>query len=175
MHKPPPLAEIYDQREIERVEAYVEDTFNNAPHERRENPVVSWGDFAGPFEELERYKEPAKRAVLARRWHAVNGPQDRDVQPLPLGWSERSDVNQSGAGGILRWYARSLANFAYDIQRHPLFHDYACGILAVQKEGSQLLDELRDRFPPRELPGLDRATFNWEPPTAGTPTTKRQK
>jgi hypothetical protein len=159
-----PLQEIYSQAEIDRATAYVTRVYENGPNDLDENPLVSWGDFVGGFDELESYVEPAIRAVLARRWYAVNGPQDPDLQPLPLGWRERLDVPKCGAKHILFWFARSLAHLDYDITRHPSFYDYACGTLALESQG-QRLEKLKHRFPPRLLPGLDPKTADWSPPT----------
>ena len=159
-----PLHEMYSQDEIDRATACVTRVYENGPDDIEDNPVAGWADFAecsGPGELI----EAAIRAVLARRWYAVNSPQDPDLQPLPLGYLEMKDAKlQSEAGRILAWYSRSLAHIYYDIQQHPSFYEYACGILADEKVGSQLLEELRDRFPPRLLPGLDECTGNWDPP-----------
>ena len=162
-HKMRPLHEIYSQEEVERATACVARVYENGPDDIEDNPVAGWADFAecsSPGELI----EAAIRAVLARRWYGVNGPQDPDLQPLPLGWSERYDVPKCGASHILDWFARSLAQFRYDIVRHPSFYDYACGILAQQREGSQLREELKHRFPPRLLPGLNESTGDWGPP-----------
>jgi hypothetical protein len=159
-----PLNETYSQDEIDRATAYVTRVYKNGLDDVEENPVAGWADFAECSNSSELI-EAAIRAVLARRWYAVNGPQDPDLQPLPLGWSERQDMPRCGAKHILYWSARSLAHLDYDITLHPSFYDYACGTLAHQNEGSQLLEELRDRFPPRLLPGLDRSTADWSPPT----------
>jgi hypothetical protein len=156
---------MYSQDEIDRATACVTRVYENGPDDIDDNPVAGWGDFLGGYDCLEAFIEPAIRAVLARRWHAVNGPQDPDLQPLPLGCPEMEDAKyRSEAGRMLAWYSRSLAHNDYDFQRHPSFFEYACGILADEKAGSQLLEELRDRFPPRLLPGLDECTGNWDPP-----------
>lgn len=160
-----PLHEMHSQEEIERATARVIRVYKNGPDDVDENPLAGWGDFGEPFDSVEPYIEPAIRAALARRWHAVSGPQEVDVQPLPLGAIERSDVNRGGVGSILVWFARSLAHLDYDITQHPSFYDYACGTLAFEQEGSELLEQLKDRFPPRLLPGLDRTTRDWSPPT----------
>jgi hypothetical protein len=162
-----PLHEMYSQDEIERATACVRRIYKNGPDDVEQNRLADWGDFAGPFDTLELYIEPAIRAVLARRLHAVDGPQDPDCQPLPLGWSERQDAMTSGAGRILVWFSRSLASLDYDIVHHPSFYDYACGMLAFEREDSPLLEELKHRFPPRLLPGLDRTSY-WSPPSTAS-------
>jgi hypothetical protein len=160
-----PLHEMYSQEEIDRATAHVIRVHKNGPDDVEENRVADWGDFAGCFDSTESYIEPAIRAVLARRWHSVNGPQEVDVQPLPLGAMERSNVRRDGVGSIFVWFARSLAHLDYDITLHPSFYDYACGALAFEHEGSERLEQLKHRFPPRLLPGLDRSTRDWSPPT----------
>ena len=163
-HKMRPLHEMYSQDEIDRATACVTRVYENGPDDIEDNPVAGWADFAecsSPGELI----EAAIRAVLAGRWYAVNGPQDPDLQPLPRGWLER---RESEGSLILVWYARSIAHLNYDITLHPSFYDYACGTLALEPAGSQLLEELNDRFPPRLLPGLDCATGYWSPPTTAS-------
>jgi hypothetical protein len=107
------------------------------------------------------------KALFAREWFARNGPPD--AQPLPLGYDERETLKlvgvPRGISRILAWYARSLAGRDYDVYEHPSFHDYACGVMASEHApGSVTNDEdLRKRFPPRALPGLDDSHY-WDPP-----------
>jgi hypothetical protein len=155
---------MYNQAEIDRATEYVMRIYELGPDDFRGNPLASWADFAGGFDSPKLRIKPAIRAVLARRWFAVNGPQDDDLQPLPLGWFERQSMYRCGATQILYWFARSLANLNYDTTQHPSFYDYACGILAFEREGSELLEQLKHRFPPRLLPGLDRTTGDWSLP-----------
>jgi|SRR6185312_1966601 hypothetical protein len=157
-----PLHEMYSQGEIERATAYVERLSKNKPEDIEDDRLEGWADFADCSDPT-KLIEAAVRAVLARRWYAVNGPQDPDLQPLPLGWSERRDIPRCGVGTIRAWFARSLAHLDYDVTQHPSFYDYACGIMAFEREGYSRLAELKDRFPPRLLPGLDRQTADWSP------------
>jgi hypothetical protein len=159
-----PLHEMYSQDEIERATAYVTRVYKKGPDDIEDNPVAGWADFANCSNST-KLVAAATRAVLARRWHAVNGPQDADLQPLPLGCLEMEDAKlQSEAGRMLAWYSRSLAHNDYDIQRHPSFYEYACGILALGIGAPAPLEELGHRFPPRLLPGLDKSTVDWDPP-----------
>jgi hypothetical protein len=161
-----PLDEMYGQHEIKQATATVIRAYTASPDDVRFNPIAGWADFTGGYDSLELCIGPAIRAVLARRLYAVIGPQDADLQPLPLGCLEMEEAKLRGyVGRILAWYSRSLAYNNYDIQQHPSLHDYACGILAQEPAGSQLLAQLRQRFPPRVLPGLDKSTGNWDPPT----------
>jgi hypothetical protein len=159
------LHEMYGQDEMERAIATVTRTYINSLSNDEFSPVRGWADFAGGFDAIELCIGPAIRAILARRWHAVNGPQDPDLQPLPLGCHEMEEAKLQGcAGRMLAWYSRSLAHNDCDIQQHPSFYEYACGILAFEREGSELLEQLKRRFPPRLLPGLDNGTGDWSPP-----------
>jgi hypothetical protein len=160
-----PLHEMYDQDEIKQATATVIRAYTNSLGDDEFSPVRGWADFVGGFDAIELCIGPAIRAILARRWHAVNGPQDPDLQPLPLGCHEMEDAKLQGcAGRMLAWYSRSLAHSDCDIQQHPSFYEYACGILAFEREGSELLEQLKRRFPPRVLPGLDKSTGDWDPP-----------
>jgi hypothetical protein len=103
------------------------------------------------------------RAKQALKWHADNGPAD--MQPLPLGYSEREALKDGTPRHILAWYARSLAEQKYNVQKHPSFHEYACGVMAspVIPACMQNNEELRRRFPPQSLEGLDSHLY-WTPP-----------
>ena len=104
-----------------------------------------------------------RRARFARKWFADNGPPD--IQPLPLGYDEREALKGGGAPHILAWYARSLAGRKYNVLEHPLFDDYARGVMASEYAPGFITknDELRQRFPPRPLDGLGPGLW-WEPP-----------
>ncbi len=107
---------------------------------------------------------PARhRALAARRWFADNGPSD--VQPLPLGYNERERLKHGGVDHILAWYARSLDCRNYDVQDHPSFDDYACGVMASEHCPHFIKqdEELRRRFSPRPLAWLNNAMV-WEAP-----------
>ena len=67
------------------------------------------------------------RAEAAREWFALHGPPD--MQPLPLEYGERERLKDGTPHHILAWYARSLALQCYDFLTHPLFYDYACGVM----------------------------------------------
>jgi hypothetical protein len=113
--------------------------------------IVSRNDPDGPL------------AQNARKWFAKNGPPD--LQPLPLGYTERERLKHGGADHILAWYARSLDGLYYDISVHPSFYDYACGLMASEFAPGFIKDDetLKKRFPPRDLAGLGPG-FEWETP-----------
>jgi hypothetical protein len=105
-----------------------------------------------------------RRAHAARKWFAEDGPPD--LQPLPLGYGEREKLKDGSEKHILAHYARSLADQNYDVEKHPSFHDYACGWMAspvAQNLSAANSAELRKRFPPRPLDGLDSDLY-WRPP-----------
>jgi hypothetical protein len=92
----------------------------------------------------------------------LHGPQAIDLQPLPLGYAERESAKiVSEAGRMLAWYSRSLEHNNYDIQHHPSFCDYACGILTDTTEA--MTQQLGTRFSPKMLPGLNLQSGDWEP------------
>jgi hypothetical protein len=104
-------------------------------------------------------------AQNARKWFGDKGPPD--LQPLPLGYAERERLKHGGADHILAWYARSLDFQDYDIQAHPSFFDYACGVMASEFAPYFIKnnEKLKKRFPPRELAGIGPG-MNWEPSKA---------
>ena len=105
------------------------------------------------------------KARLAREAFAVNGPPDAPL--LPIGYDEREDTKRQGPlAKIVGLYARSLENRKYDLQEHPSFDDYARGVMASEYHGHSEMkedEELKKRFPPRQLKGLGPGLY-WEPP-----------
>jgi hypothetical protein len=128
------------------------------------NPVTG-ARFAGDLDPIAPQKRIARNALMAREWFARKGPPE--LQPLPL---HCDDIQRMKCGGGFRhmfgYYAQSLCCLGYDVEKHPSFDDYACGVMA--SEGAPRFfkenEELRKRFPPRPLSGLNRSTLNWKPP-----------
>ena len=112
---------------------------------------------------VDAFHDPdGSKAKAAREWYAVNGPPD--VQPLPLGYSERERCQgRSGAHHILKWYARSLAGLDYKVEQHPQYDEFARGVMASEFAPSFTTDdpELQKRFPPCQ--GLGPGLM-WKPP-----------
>jgi hypothetical protein len=106
-----------------------------------------------------------RRARMAREHFASNAPPD--AQPLPLGYDERERRKIGGLSTIVALYARSLACQGYDLDEHPSFQDYVCGVMASEFIGGydrlQKNEGLRNRFPPRLLPGIGPGLC-WQPP-----------
>jgi hypothetical protein len=108
-------------------------------------------------------KKNARAALYAREWFKINGPAD--APPLPLSMGEREALKGGGVPHILAWYARSLDCRKYDVLEHPLFDDYARGVMASEFAPDFITknEELRQRFPPRLLKGLGPGLC-WQPP-----------
>jgi hypothetical protein len=78
---------------------------------------------------------------------------------------DREALKRGGVPHILAWYARSLSCREYDVLEHPLFDDYARGVMASEYAPDFITrdEELRRRFPPRHLKGLGPGLC-WQPP-----------
>jgi hypothetical protein len=87
--------------------------------------------------------------------------------PLPLNFAdiERARRDESGRVNLVGHYAGSLLLLKYDYQTHPLFKDYACGLMAYPHAPDYLREdpELLSEFPPKLLVGID-AGLNWQTP-----------
>jgi hypothetical protein len=104
------------------------------------------------------------RAHEARDWFAKHGPAE--YQPLPLTIVEQESIECSGYFDrhILYYYAESLRQLKYDYLTHPLFYDYARGVMAHPDCPDEVKrdTDARREFPPKMLPGLD-SEMNWSP------------
>jgi hypothetical protein len=132
-----------------------------------EIPVVG-GHYIPGLDNPRRLKKLACRALAAREWFAQNGLPE--LPPLPVSYDEREEM-RSGRGllpYIYALFARSLESSEYDIEAHPSFEIYASGVLEAVEcqhigrlpEYPAELLELKKRFPPRRLSGLDIG-FYW--------------
>ena len=117
-----------------------------------------------------------RQAQFAREMFGLNGPFD--APPLPLSYDERERLKLEGPlSKIVALYARSLENQKYDLEEHPSFVDYARGVMASDFNGHRGMkedEELRRRFPPRQLNGLGPGLC-WEPPALHAQTMARLK
>jgi hypothetical protein len=146
-------------------EVEVDRLFREADLERGsvcENPVTG-SKFVPGIDRIKPQKERARRALEARDWFAHHGPPD--APPLPLSYGDREDLKRGGLPHLVAWFARSLAARVYNYREHPLFDDYAAGVLASPDAPDFITknEELRRRFPPRPLEGLDGGMY-WDPP-----------
>jgi hypothetical protein len=126
------------------------------------NPVTESGSVRG-HDPIGPQKKAARKALHARRAFARIRPPD--VPDLPLSHSEREELKVGGAPHIFAWYARSWEARDYDLEEHPSFQDYACGVMRSEFAPDFIKDdeELRRRFPPRPLKGLGPGLY-WLPP-----------
>ena len=112
-----------------------------------------------------------RKAQLARLHFALHGP--RDAPPLPIGYNERERVKGTSPlatlATIVSRYARSWQGCRYDLDLHPSFDDYACGVMASEFNGWPGLahdPEMLRRYPPLKLVGLGPGLM-WTLPKSG--------
>ena len=133
----------------------------------RLDPIV----FVYGLDPIKKQKEAAYRRLLVRDYFALNRPADAPLMPTDEGDRRYAKY----AGGLLGFIT---AHFIWSIERqddlrvHPSFADFVSGMLWQHEnnvEGCSLpyfppeqLAELKRRFPPRKLEGLD--CFSWRPP-----------
>jgi hypothetical protein len=151
----------------ETVDEQVERLFKERPPLSGQvcrNPVTD-AQYLGGGDPIEPQKRDARRALLAGAHFALHGPADAPL--LPLSHGDREDYKRMGGlPTLVALYARSLEAFDYDVERHPSFFDYACGVMASEHNGYSFLkedEELRKRFPPRHLAGLGTGLY-WRLP-----------
>jgi hypothetical protein len=148
------------------IKAEVDRHFREAPDRSgyfRRNPVTGSGftadDPIGP------QKQAALRALTSREWFAQHVPSD--APPLPLSYYDRECLKSGGLPHIVAWYARSLEARDYIVDGHPLFEEYARGVMASPLAPDFIKEDkhLQARFPPRPLPGLGSGLY-WSWPLA---------
>jgi hypothetical protein len=105
------------------------------------------------------------RALRARAWFARHVPCR--LQPLPLvHYDEQEKIFCSGdfPRHLVAYYSCSLQRLNFNYLKHPLFYDYARGVMAHPDGPSYLQDdpELLAEFPPKPLPGLVDG-IHWQP------------
>jgi hypothetical protein len=146
------------EKEVDRLFAEL----NAKPGECCDNPVTG-GGFVWGVDPIAEQKEAAIVALLAREWFAANGPPD--APPLPFSHDVDSYRDARGLKGVVGFYARSLERVGYDLRNHPLFDDFARGLMAINTGlwGIERDKDLKRRFPPRPLQGMTRSAF-WAPP-----------
>ena len=126
------------------------------------NPVTG-GDFVYGFDSIKRQKKAAHKRLLVREYFALHGPPDAPRMPT----DERDRGRAKYAGGLLGFmtaqYTWSLES-QDDLRVHPSFADLASGMLWQHEHigGStelpftpQQLPEMKRRYPPRQLAGLN--------------------
>jgi hypothetical protein len=152
------------------IEREVDRLFNEmgaAPGDFCRNPVTGTS-FVWGRSPIKPQKRDALLALLARAHFSFIGPSD--APPLPVSHEEIEDAkNARGLTSVVGYYARSLAPRDWNLQEHPLFDDYARGVMASDFAPDFIKndEELRRRFPPRSLPGLGPGLY-WQPPKLHT-------
>jgi hypothetical protein len=147
------------------IEELVDRLFSEIKAKAREccNNPVTGGGFVWGLDPIAPQKKAAVVALRAREWFAINGPSD--APPLPLSINDVEDYRRArGLKGVVGFYARSLSGQGYDVQKHPSFNDFACGLMTINTGGWGIEkdEDLKRRFPPRPLAGMTSAF--WDPP-----------
>jgi hypothetical protein len=106
---------------------------------------------------LDRLQDLLVRAERATMWFARHAPEW--CQPLPLiYYDEQENILCSGdfPRHLTVYYANSLRGLSFDYLQHPLFFDYARGVMAHPECPDYLQGDrqLLAEFPPKPLPGL---------------------
>lgn len=150
---------------IKKIEKEVDRMFDELDAKHGEyciNPVTG-GGFAWGLDDIAEQKMAAVRALVAREQFANSYP---GLPPLPLSDMEIDDYrNAGGLKAMIGFFARSLEMRGFDMQAHPSFHDFACGLMA-SITGSWNIErdpQLQRRFPPRPLRGIAPGAWYWLP------------
>jgi hypothetical protein len=160
----PEISELEIARHVERLFSEIA-----TPRGRTCETPVTGDQFVYKVDRTKPQKDKACRALRARVWFASNGPTD--APPLPLTCEEREDYKwrRRPLDYIIAQYARSLEGSRYDVAKHPSLSDFASGLLWDHDNGGsplhfspEVLAELKGRFPPRKLEGLE--AYYWSPP-----------
>jgi hypothetical protein len=149
------------------IKAEVERLFREAPDRHqdiRENPVTGsrWCNGEDP---IAPQKQAALRALMAREWFAQHAPPNAPL--LPLSYQARERMKSGGLPHIVAWFARSLEARNYNVDGHPLFEEYAKGVMASRYAPEFITKDrhLQTQFPPCPLSGLGPGLY-WEWPLA---------
>jgi hypothetical protein len=121
-------------------------------------------DGALSINDVPKLKILVRNALRARAWFEKHGPAS--VQPLPLSDLECIGMflSDSLPLHLLAQYSISLQGRDYIFLGHPLFYDYARGVMASPHTRDYLREDpgLLVEFPPKELAGLDEHG-RWRP------------
>jgi hypothetical protein len=157
--------ETLPRREVERLFAEI----SAKRGDLCENPVTG-GEFVYGFDPIERQKEAAYKRLAAREHFALHGPPDAPLMPTDDYERNRAKHASGLLGFITAQFIWSLEN-QHDLTVHPSFADFAAGLLWQHENiggctelpfAPQQLPEMKRRYPPRKLEGLEH--FCWRPP-----------
>jgi hypothetical protein len=119
-----------------------------------------------PVDDIPKLKLLVRNALRARAWFARQGPAW--AQPLPLSEDEHENIMCSGFfhRHLVGYYSYSLQGRDFHYLEHPLFFDFARGVMAsahVGERGLHVDSELLAEFPAKELPGGLDEVGRWRP------------
>jgi hypothetical protein len=132
------------------------------------NPVTG-GEFVYGFDSIEQQKKAAQKRLLVREYFALHGPPDAPLTPTDDYEGNRAKYLNGLRGFITAQCIWSLEN-QHDLTVHPSFADFASGLLWQHENiggctelpfTPQQLPEMKRRYPPRKLEGLEH--FCWRP------------
>jgi hypothetical protein len=133
------------------------------------NPVTG-GDFVYGSDPIKKQKEAAYKRLAAREHFALHGPPDAPRIPTDDYARNRAKHASGLLGFMTAQYIWSLEN-QHDLTVHPSFADFASGLLWQHENiggctelpfTPQQLSEMKRRYPPRKLEGLEY--FCWSRP-----------
>jgi hypothetical protein len=167
-----------DRELIDLSERIFSDYVDNLFEKNRTNSVYRLGDLFAhdptwglyyPVDDegiVAILKERTRRALAARAWFTVTGPAW--AQPLPISRTDIDNVRCECDGGreeLLGHFVSSLINTNWDYRTHPVFFDFACGVMASAHAPEHLREdpELLQEFPPVPLVGLSK-DLGWYSP-----------
>ena len=83
-----------------------------------------------PVDDIPKLKLLVRNALRARAWFARHGPAWSPLLPLSAAERIAMFLSDDGALHLIVLYSLSLHARDYDFLRHPLFFDYARGLMA---------------------------------------------
>ena len=133
------------------------------------NPVTG-GEFVYGFDSIKRQKDAAYKRLLVREYLALHGPPDAPLMPTDDYERNRAKYAAGLLGFVTAHFMWSMES-QDDLRVHPSFADFASGMLWQHENiggytelpfTPQQLPEMKRRYPPRKLEGLEY--FCWHSP-----------
>jgi hypothetical protein len=129
------------------------------------NPLT--GNEFVPARDLKPQKLIAIEALLARDWFEAQRPPD--APELPLGMRnciqarDQAIIKSDWIACLVSRFADSVARREYRTEGHPLFEEFARGLMASDMWPDEMHKDpdLLRRYPPKPLPGLKHGV--WSP------------
>ena len=158
------LSDTLIGREVERLFGEI----SGNPEDICMDPVIGVPFLYG---DIEQQREAAYRRLLVREYFALNGPPDAPLMPADE-WERDRAKHLNGPLGFVTAHFIWSMEMQDDLRQHPSFADFASGMLwqhdnnvkgySLRCFPSEQLAEMKRRYPPRKLEGLD--SFRWHPP-----------